>query len=462
MIGQTINNYTIESVLGEGGMGIVYLARHKYLDINSAVKVLHPQFTRNKQIKERFVNEALILSKLDSPYVVKVRDFFDHGENLFLVMEFVHGVPLDDYIHKIFGPVPEVRAREIFRKILAGVHAAHVKGIIHRDLKPSNILLENNDTPKILDFGIAKLVENDIKMTTPGSRMGSIIYMSPEQIMGRDMDTRTDIYSLGLLYYEMLTGKNPYDLPDITEYTIHSNIINNPMPSPKTYYPHITDHAEEIIARAVAKDPAQRFSNCELFIEALMNPGFLSGMKNTAFSYPPPPAPVPQPVHSEKQFKTSKELLAEAQRQTVLQTPSPTVFQQMPPRNNKPLYIIGGGFITFVIAAIIVFFVFLNTDDELNLKKKDVKEPVKKETVPEQKKDNEVKTETETKTETPPETEQKVTEPGKSKPEDENTASDEEIKPKQTPQKKKQSPPRQNNNNDNNTPTKKPRTTFEN
>ncbi|MBZ0201610.1 MAG: serine/threonine protein kinase [Ignavibacteria bacterium] len=384
MVGKTINNYYIESVIGEGGMGTVYRARHKYLDIHTAIKVLHLQYSRNPQFKERFINEAVALSKLDSPYIVKIKDFFDHEQNLFLVMEYIKGVGLDQYIRNVFGPIPEVRAVEIFRKILLGVNSAHAKSVIHRDLKPSNIILENDDTPKILDFGIAKLLDSDNKMTSPGSRMGSAIYMSPEQVLGRDLDLRTDIYSLGITLFEMLTGKNPFDLDNASEFTINSMIVNEPIPLPRSFYPHLSVGIEEVILKATAKNVYDRYNNCEEFIKSLAEldevipyigypvysdpePSLQTGGNSTVIIEPGP--------QKEVSYKTSSELLSEVQKQAALKQMMNSANRQSSYGFKKNIYILTGVFLFLVLSAIIIYYI--KYGEETDLKKETIKEQPK-------------------------------------------------------------------------------------
>ncbi|RPI15472.1 MAG: YARHG domain-containing protein [Ignavibacteriae bacterium] len=269
MIGKIISNYKIISSIGVGGMGSVYLAQHNKLDRNVAVKVLNPELSSNEEIRKRFINEANTLSKLNHHNIVTLYDFADEENNLFLIMEYVEGTPLDTVIEKVTGPIPEVRCNAIFDQILSGFAYAHKKGIVHRDIKPSNIILQSDDTPKILDFGIAKIVEGDLKLTKTGTRMGSVIYMSPEQVMGREVDLRSDIYSLGVTLFEMLSGKLPYDSGTESEFEIQTKIVREPLPSIRAVNPNVSEKLDQIICRATAKEPGYRFSNCEEFKNAL-------------------------------------------------------------------------------------------------------------------------------------------------------------------------------------------------
>jgi len=275
MIGSNILNYRITDLIGEGGMGIVYLAEHQFLESKVAIKCLHPQYVNNKEVKERFLNEAIALSKLKHNNIVSLINLEQYDNNLYIIMEYVEGPSLGNYIEHINGPIHERKIFYIFNQILDAFSYAHSLGIIHRDIKPSNIILAANDTPKILDFGIAKILESGRRITSAGTRMGSVLYMSPEQILGKEIDLRTDIYSLGLTLYEMATGKYPYDLDENTDFMIQEKKLKEPFPHPKIYYPYISDHLCSVIYRATNIYPENRFRDCEEFKYDLNNESYL-------------------------------------------------------------------------------------------------------------------------------------------------------------------------------------------
>lgn len=274
MIGQTLNSYKILSKINEGGMGVIYLARHKYLERNAAIKVLKTGFSKNNDIKERFFHEAKTLSMLDHPYIVKILDFDQYEDNCYIIMEYVEGITLEDHVRFKSGLIPEEKAKELFSKILSGLGYAHSKDVVHRDIKPSNIIIDTELNPKILDFGIARLLSNDNRLTKVGGRMGSPLYMSPEQCLGKETDFHSDIYSIGVTLYEALTAKHPFENENDSDYALQSRIINeNPLP-PSYYYPPISKHIEFIISTALSKNPYERFSSCYAFIDAFNNPYF--------------------------------------------------------------------------------------------------------------------------------------------------------------------------------------------
>lgn len=272
MIGVTLNSYKIVKKISEGGMGEIYLAEHKFLERKAAVKILHKTYSGNKDIRQRFIQEAQTLSRLDHPYIVKIFDFDQYQDVFYIIMEFVSGYTLEEYTRVKNGLMPEHIAKDFFVKVLSAVNYAHNNSIVHRDIKPSNIMIDANNDPKILDFGIARLLNADQRVTRVNTKMGSILYMSPEQILGKEVDFKSDIYSLGITFYETLTAVHPYDIDEDSDFTLQSKILNDYPPPPSAYYPMITKQVEYVISRAINKDPCDRFSSCQEFSEAISDP----------------------------------------------------------------------------------------------------------------------------------------------------------------------------------------------
>lgn len=272
MIGVTLNSYKIVKKISEGGMGEIYLAEHKFLERKAAVKILHKTYSGNKDIRQRFIQEAQTLSRLDHPYIVKIFDFDQYQDVFYIIMEFVSGYTLEEYTRVKNGLMPEHIAKDFFVKVLSAVNYAHNNSIVHRDIKPSNIMIDANNDPKILDFGIARLLNADQRVTRVNTKMGSILYMSPEQILGKEVDFKSDIYSLGITFYETLTAVHPYDIDEDSDYTLQSKILNDYPPPPSAYYPMITKQVEYVISKAIHKDPCYRFSSCQEFSEAVSDP----------------------------------------------------------------------------------------------------------------------------------------------------------------------------------------------
>ncbi len=265
-----IQNYRLVSFLGDGGMGQVWLAEHTPLGRKVAIKSLHPQFARNEGIRIRFRQEAATLAQLQHSSIVALYDYIEDGEGAYLVMEFVNGLPLDEYIRDVSGPIPDLQLRELFGQILEGFVYAHSMRIVHRDIKPSNFLVTKEGKIKILDFGIAKILgDGDRKLTKTGVNVGTVLYMSPEQVKGDIVDQRSDIYSLGVTLFQMVTGRSPYSM-ETTEFYVYDHIVNHPLPPVSEFYPGANEGHESIIYKATQKLPEDRFQSVSIFWSAFL------------------------------------------------------------------------------------------------------------------------------------------------------------------------------------------------
>jgi uncharacterized protein (TIGR02145 family) len=265
MIGKKILNYRISRLIGEGGMATVYEAIHEKLDTKVAIKVLNPVLTANAKIRQRFLQEAKMIASLNHQNIVKVIDYEEQSDFLAIVMEYLDGSDLSDYI-KENGKLPLQESVRLFMKVLDAFSYAHSKGIVHRDVKPSNIFLVGNLEPKILDFGIAKMLETDAALTHTGTQMGTPVYMSPELVNAdKNIDHRSDIYSLGVTLFYILQGQPPYDATTISNFQIFNKIYAEPLP----LLSGIPDIFNQIIQKATAKKPGDRFQSCNEFRAAL-------------------------------------------------------------------------------------------------------------------------------------------------------------------------------------------------
>ncbi len=261
MIGSTILHYKITEKLGEGGMGVVYKAVDTELERTVALKFLPRHIAFNEESLERFKTEAKAAASLNHPnittiYSIAKNEEGDGGSKLFLVMEFIDGIELKEKISRNKPTYEE--AVDIAIKICRGLEAAHNKGIVHRDIKSSNIMITNDGTVKIMDFGLAKL-GNSGNLTRLGTTLGTISYMSPEQTTGGDVDHQTDIWSLGVVMYELFTGSLPFK-GDYDQAVVYS-ILNEKPRSLKTYDESIPEPVESIIFKALAKNKDERYSS---------------------------------------------------------------------------------------------------------------------------------------------------------------------------------------------------------
>ncbi len=255
MIGSVIGNYRIVEKLGEGGMGTVYRGIDMMLEREVAIKALRAELTSNPELAERFRAEAITLAKLNHPNIATLHTFFRQGNEFFMVMEFVRGEPLDDFLRRA-GAMPVERAVTLFCQALEGIGHAHSLGVIHRDIKPANMMIAVNGSMKVMDFGIARVLGTS-RMTRQGNIVGTIEYMSPEAIQGYDVDARSDIYSLGILLFEMITGRLPF-VAD-SEFKMMMAQIQQAPPPPRSFAPHIPLAVEQAIMRSLAKNPDARF-----------------------------------------------------------------------------------------------------------------------------------------------------------------------------------------------------------
>ena len=209
MIGESIGNYRIVAKLGQGGMGTVYQAEDVNLGRKVAIKILNPNLTEQggKEL-ERFRSEAKVQASLNNPNIVTLHDFEPYGNSYYMVMEFVEGRTLAEVV-RAAGALPASIVVTISKQMLEGLSAAHRHGVVHRDLKPSNIMLTSEGVAKVMDFGIAK-VQGGKSLTATGALVGTVYYMSPEQVRGETVDVRSDIYSFGIILFELLTGRVPF------------------------------------------------------------------------------------------------------------------------------------------------------------------------------------------------------------------------------------------------------------
>jgi serine/threonine protein kinase len=277
-IGHTIGNYKITAKLGEGGMGVVYLAEHPVIGKKVAMKAIHPELSKNSDVVSRFITEAKAVNQIGHEHIVDIADFGNTPEGEFyFVMEYLQGESLSDRLKRDKRIVVH-QAMSIGAQIADALNASHQQGIIHRDLKPENIFLcnrgPNRDFVKVLDFGLAKLTQSEQKVThktRTGSVMGTPYYMSPEQCEGKtEIDYRADIYSLGVLLFEMLTGKVPFGGEGYGEIIVKH--VTMPPPSVRSIVPELPEYMDLILYRVLAKDRNQRFQTMSELREALLDP----------------------------------------------------------------------------------------------------------------------------------------------------------------------------------------------
>lgn len=295
--------YRLEARLGEGGMGVVYRARHVLIERIVALKLIRPDLKEETHLRAWMLREARAANRVDHAHIVDIHDVGETEEGeLYLVMEYLLGRSLASEIAK--GPMPIARAVDILEQMIAALSRAHDLGVIHRDLKSDNIMLTarggRQDYVKILDFGLAALTR-DPRLAPKGAVFGTPEYMSPEQARGEDAASTSDLYALGILFYEMCTGRLPFRSGD--RETLLEMQRSAPPPTPRSLRPDLPEKAEEILLKLLAKDPKDRYRDghhlreeLKLLQRSLPSTGWeLKPGENTAPSAPPPPPPAPSP-----------------------------------------------------------------------------------------------------------------------------------------------------------------------
>ncbi|HEY0872503.1 MAG TPA: protein kinase [Vicinamibacterales bacterium] len=264
MIGTTVGKYRITERLGRGGMGIVYKALDESLYREVAIKVLNPDIT-DTELMKRFRVEAMSLARLNHPGIATIYELHQHGDDLLMVMEYVRGETLQSLSERL-GPLDPPQAAHICTQILDALAHAHRAGIVHRDLKPANVMVGDTGVVKIMDFGIARMLGGE-SFTNAGYMMGTPAYMAPEQVLGQDIDGRADLYSVGVLFYRLLTRELPFQA-DTAIAMAQKQVAEAPTPL-GTFRPNLPPWCEAIISKALQKAPSDRFQSAEAFRSAI-------------------------------------------------------------------------------------------------------------------------------------------------------------------------------------------------
>lgn len=317
MAPETVGRYEIKEKLGRGGMASVYRARDPRFNRDVAIKILPRELTLDPQFRARFDREAQTIAALEHPAIVPVHDYGEEEGQPFLVMRLMQGASLAERLEE--GPLPFAEVGKIIARIGSALDRAHEAGVIHRDLKPGNILFDQYGDAYLADFGIARLADSSATLTGTGL-VGTPAYMSPEQIEGKELDGRTDIYALGIIVFEMLTGERPYQAD--TPAMLLVKQMTEPMPRVLDVKPDLPFGCEEVITRATAKQPEARFNKASQLADTLTTA--LRGEQPPIAPPQPPIESTPEPkVESEPTITPTEQALGAPEPKTEAETPKP-------------------------------------------------------------------------------------------------------------------------------------------
>jgi len=290
-LGQTIGDYRVIEILGAGGMGTVYKVKHLISDRLEAIKLVLPELTENPDLMERFTREIKVQARLAHPHIASLHNALRIDNQLLMVMEFVEGRTLHSVLRQ--GLMEPSAAIDIVLQILSALEYAHAQGVVHRDIKPANIMLTSAGSVKLMDFGIARSASDDNPLTQTGAAVGSVYYMSPEQVQGLAVDARADLYSVGVLLYEMTTGVRP--ITGDGSYAVMNGHLHTIPRAPSSVNPRLPELLSLAILKAIEKSKEGRFQSARGFTESLMavrsRMGAAPVFQETQLATPPVPTP---------------------------------------------------------------------------------------------------------------------------------------------------------------------------
>jgi ligand-binding sensor domain-containing protein len=343
-IGMRLGAYQIVDQIGQGGMATVFQAYQPSMDRYVAIKILPSHFTEDESFMGRFTQEARTLARLEHPHILPVHEYGEQDGIPYLVMRYVEGGTLKEVITRQ-GPMELKETARILGQVGGALDYAHSQDVVHRDIKPSNVLIDQRGNTFLTDFGIAKLVAETAQFTASGAIIGTPAYMSPEQSMGRPADYRCDIYSLGVVLYEMVTGRVPFEAE--TPLAVLLKHINEPLPPPRQIKPDLPAGVERVILKATAKSPDDRFQSAQAMVDALAEA--VAGVSVEIVSPPPPDGPVEATTWA-RDIETPVLMPADtATPPRVADAAPPSPEAAAPAHGRKPWLLLAGGALLLVV-----------------------------------------------------------------------------------------------------------------
>ena len=344
-----IGDYEVLGVLGEGGMGKVFKVRNVISDRIEAMKVLLPDLAGRQELADRFLREIKLLASLDHPNIAQLRTALTLSNRLVMVMEYVEGTTLSERLQQ--GPIPAAEAIPYMKQVLSALAYAHGRNVIHRDIKPANMMLTPSGTVKLMDFGIAR-ASGDASMTTTGTTLGSLYYMSPEQVKGSAVDARSDLYSLGVSLYEMVTGQTPFKAS--SDYSIMTAQLQERPKPPSELQPGLPPQLNGIILHSMAKDAAERFQTAVEFQQALDSLGLSASAPVAAVTPQPqsvsPASATASPIMATMPAPASATMSVPAPPPPTQAIPAPSVMELSPkPSKGRGLYMGLGAAVVLIV-----------------------------------------------------------------------------------------------------------------
>ena len=362
LTGRNIGKYRIMERLGRGGMADVYKGYHPRLERYVALKVLHPHLIEGEDFLKRFEREAKTVAALRHPNIVQVFDFDVEDDIYYMVMEFIDGGSLKEKLRNLAGDnkfLPQEEVNHIFKQVANALGYAHKRGMLHRDVKPSNILLDESGKAYLTDFGIAKIMSGSTQLTATGTLIGTPAYMSPEQCKGIDASTPSDIYSLGVVLYELVVGNVPFDA-DTPLAVLHKHLYE-PLPLPSASRNDMSDSMERVILKALAKEPEDRFQNAFEMLDAFNAALEKEPINNGTSRYRETPGPLVDNENIDEDIEAVETVAMEAfiepdQKATQENISSPQKTTKPKIKGKKFLFVSIG---TIIILALAIIFLII-------------------------------------------------------------------------------------------------------